>query len=396
MLDRKNFVANGNTSTPTRSGIGNDEFIHDPHPNDDVAISCYDSEVPSFVAPELDRLYGNIFCSAHFLRVYGGLTAHTSTYVVRRNQQIVTIFLFLREGGRVEVINKGMKVGEEELVRFAGHIFSAYPSVNVISFLAVSTDLRTLPFPYQCIAGTEDIVATVPASREAYLASLGKSTRGNMHRYEKRLRRSFPSFCVKIYQKDEVKADDLRTIAKLNRARMAAKAKVSGNDDEEAERLIALVRKFGVVCVATIDGQVCAGVVTYRIGSAIFMHVIAHDSQYDDYRLGTITCFLAICECIGLGCQEYHFLWGRYAYKYRLGGVRHDLDHLTVYRSRVQFLLNGDVALKAAAAGWWRSAKLWLLEQGEDHGQSGLTSRVVFNLVNGLRRLKRSRARWWP
>jgi hypothetical protein len=352
--------------------------------------------VPSFVEAELDRLYGNVFCSTHLLGVYGDLTAHTSTYVARRKQHIVTIFLFLRDGGRVEVINKGMKVGEEEVSRFARHIFSAYPSVNVISFHGVPTDIRRLPFPYQCIACSEDIVATVPASREAYLASLGKSTRGNIHRYENRLRRSFPSLCFKIYQKDEVKADDVRAIAKLNQARMAAKSKVSGNDDEEAERIIALVRKFGVVCVATIDGEVCAGVITYQIGSTIFMHVIGHDPQYDDYRLGTITCFLTICECIALGCQEYHFLWGRYAYKYRLGGVQRDLDHLRVYRSRMQFLVNGDVALKTAAAGWWRNAKLWLLEQGEDHGEVGLTSRVVFKLVNGLRRLKRSRARWWP
>jgi hypothetical protein len=393
MPDQKDLVANGVSLAPTTSGLGSVEFTYNPLPNDDVAISCYDSEVPSFVEPELQRLSGQICCSLRFLKLYGKIPAHTSTYVVRKNHHIVTIFLFLREGGRVRVINEHMEVGEEEVRRFAGHIFSAYAAVNVIEFYAVPTDIGTLPFPYQRFACSENIVAALPASREAYLASLGKSTRSYIQRYEKKLRRSFPSFRVKVYQKDEVKADDIRAIVRMNRARMAAKAKVSSNDDEETERVIALARECGVVCVATIDDRICAGVINYRLGSTFFMPVIAHDPQYNDYRLGTIHCFLTICECIALGCNEYHFLWGRYEYKYRLGGVMRDLDRLVVYRSRTQFLLNGDVALKTAAAGRWHIARRWMLEQGTPQGGVGLTSRIVFRLVDRLRRLKRSRAR---
>jgi hypothetical protein len=375
------------------AAIRSGQFIDDSQPGDDVAISCYDSEVPSFVETELQRVSGHIFCSRLYMRVYDRIPAHASTYVVRRNTRIVTIFLFVREGGHVRVLTEHMKVGEEDAARFAAHIFSAYASVNVIEFYAVPTDIRTLPFPYQRFACTDDIVAAVPASREAYLASLGKSTRSYIHRYENKLRRSFPTFCVKVYQKDEVNPDDIRAIVRMNRARMAAKAKVSSNNDEETERIITLVRECGVVCVATIDGRICAGVINYQLGSSFFMPVIAHDPQYDDYRLGTINCFLTICECIALGCEKYHFLWGRYEYKYRLGGVTHNLDHLIVYRSRMQFLLNGKVALKIAVAGRWGIVREWLLEQGTQQGGTGLTSRVVFYVINGLRRLKRSRAR---
>jgi hypothetical protein len=386
MRDLKNVA-----SMPGTSRIGSGQSIPDPQRHDDVAISCYDSEVPSFVETELQRVSGHIYCSMLYLRLYDRIPAHTSTYVVRRNNRTVTIFLFVREGGRVRVLTEHMKVREEEVTRFAAHIFSAYASVNLIEFSAVPTDIRTLPFPYQRFACTENIVAAVPASRAAYLASLGKSTRSYIHRYENKLRRSFPTFCVKVYQKDEVNPDDIRAIAQMNRARMAAKAKVSSNNDEETERIITLARECGVVCVATIDDRICAGVINYQLGSTFFMPLIAHDPQYDDYRLGTINCFLTICECIALGCEEYHFLWGRYEYKYRLGGVVRDLDHLMVYRSRMQFLLNGNVALKTAAAGRWRIVREWLLAQGTQLGGTGLTSRVVFHVVDGLRRLKRWR-----
>jgi hypothetical protein len=393
MPDQKKFVANSVSLASGTPGRGSVEFLPSAQANDGVVISCYDSEVPSFVEPELQRLSGHICCSLRYLTMYGKVPAHTSTYIVRKNHQIVTIFLFRREGSRVRVLNEHMMIGEEDLARFAGHIFSAYASVNVIEFYAVPTDIRRLPFPYQCFAWTENIVAALPATREAYLASLGKSTRSYLQRYEKKLRRTFPSFCVKVYQNEEVNPDDIRAIVQMNRARMAAKAKVSSNTDEETERVITLVRECGVVCVATIDGRICAGVINYRLGSTFFMPVIAHDPQYNEYRLGTINCFLTICECIALGCREYHFLWGRYEYKYRLGGVMRDLDILMVYRSRMQFLLNGRTALKIAAAGRWRIVREWMLEQGTQHGRGGLTSRVVYNLVDGLRKIKRRHAR---
>jgi hypothetical protein len=356
---------------------------------DDVSIHCYDDEVPPFVEAELERLYRHIFSSLIHFRAYGGLPGNSGTYVVRRNNSIVTIFLFLREGSRVSVINEGMKLDDEDLKRFADYVFATYRSVNVISFHAVRTEIRKLPFPYQRYTCTEDIVAIVPESREAYLASLGKSTRSYLHRYENKLRRSFPSFCLKVYEKDEVRDEDIRAIAKMNRERMAAKAKVSSNDDEETERIIALAKESGFVCVATIDGRVCAGVIHYRLGPNFFMPVIAHDAQYNDYRLGTICCFLSICECIARGCREYHFLWGKYEYKYRLGGIQRDLDHLAVYRSPLHFLLNADMALKLAIDGRLRLAKQWLQDQAKQQGQGGLMSRVVFKLANDLRNLKR-------
>jgi hypothetical protein len=355
---------------------------------DDVSISCYDDEVPPFVEAELERLYGHIFSSLIHFRAYGGLPRNTGTYVVRRNNSIVAIFLFVREGSRLRVINEGMKLDDEDLKRFADYIFARYRSVNVISFHAVLTEIRKLPFPYQRHTCTEDIVAIVPASREAYLASLGKATRSYIHRYENKLRRSFPSFSIKVYEKDEIRDEDIRAITKMNRERMTAKAKVSSNDEEETERIIALAKESGFVCVATIGGDVCAGVIHYRLGPNFFMPVIAHDAQYNDYRLGTICCFLSICECIARGCREYHFLWGKYEYKYRLGGIQHDLDHLALYRSPLHFLLNADMALKIAAGGRLRLAKQWLQDQAKQQGQGGLMPRLVFNLANGLRKLK--------
>jgi hypothetical protein len=361
-----------------------------------VSIVCHEDEVPTFVEAELERLYGHIFSSLMHFRTYDDAARNMSTYIVRRNNAIVTIFLFRREKGRVKVLNEGMKLDEQEVRRFASHIFSTYENVNAISFHAVRTEIERLPFPYQRFICSNDIVLTLPDSREAYLASLGKSTRSYLHRYENKLRRTFPSFRIEIFEKDEINEQDIRDIARLNRARMASKDKVSSNDDDEAERIIRVAKACGLVAVVRIDGQVRAGVINYRVGNNYFMVVIAHDPEYNDYRLGTVCCFLTICECIARGGKEFHFLWGQYEYKYRLGGIQWDLDRLAVYRSHTRFLLSADLALKNAIQGYLDQARQWLQYTIRHEGKDSPKVRVILGLLNGMRGLKRFGARLLP
>jgi CelD/BcsL family acetyltransferase involved in cellulose biosynthesis len=68
------------------------------------------------------------------------------------------------------------------------------------------------------------------------------------------------------------------------------------------------------------------------VGGEVFMHVIAHDPAYDDLRLGLLCCALTIEDAIAKGCQQFHFLWGRYDYKTRLGGEREVLSQVLVFR----------------------------------------------------------------
>ena len=57
----------------------------------------FENSVPSFVGPELDRVYQNLYSSLPTLTVYGKISAGTSTYVARRNGAIVAVLLFRRE-----------------------------------------------------------------------------------------------------------------------------------------------------------------------------------------------------------------------------------------------------------------------------------------------------------
>lgn len=350
-----------------------------------ATISCHENEIPPFVEAELERLYGCIYSSLAHFRVYGGAEG-ASTYVVRKDGQVTEILLFRRASQRVQVINEWIRMGKESVARFADFIFDRYPSVNAISFHAMEFDVDRLPYPCQRFVCTDDSVVALPHSAEAYLASLGKATRKNIRRYLGRLTERHPSFRYRFYEGSEASERDMRAIIGLNRMRMANKNKVSGIDDDEAEKMLKLLRAKGFVGVATIDGELCAGALTYRFGNNYFSFVRAHDPRYDEYRLGLVGGYLLLSECIARGGREFHFMWGREEHKALLLGVQKEFEHLSLYRSRLHFLLDGHMLAKNAAQARLMELKRRLLATQDGDGMAWKLAGSALRALRGMRK----------
>ncbi len=356
--------------------------------SEEITISFYENQIPPFVEAEMERLYENIYTSLSRFRIYGEME-NASTYVVRKGDKVITLFLFRREQDEVKVLNKQITIDEAEILRFTNATFAAFKSVKIISFLAIQTAIRRLPFAHQRCKCLSDIVLALPSTEEGYQARLGKSTRTNIRRHMKKIERSFPSFCFEVYSKENVSEEHVRDIIKLSSARMALKNKPPYINEEETERILRLVKMYGFVGAVAIDGRVCAGALCYSVGANYFMHVIAHDPQYDDYKLGTICTYLTICECITRNGKEFRFMESSHRYKFDFLGAWLDFDCLTIYRSRADFLLNGDRVLKTAFRAYVRQAKLWLLLAER---RDNFISRTAVGFLLVLRILKKFRS----
>jgi hypothetical protein len=334
--------------------------------NDDEAevVNSFDNAIPAFVEAELDRLYGNPYSSLPQMRIYGGLTDDICTYVVMRGDAVVQVLLYRISGDRVKVLNEGLKLGSEEIARFTRYVFATYLFVNVIVFHAIETNTSpetwTSRFPLRRHNCLEDIAMKLPNSIEAYRASLGKNTRRNLKRYMDRLLNVFPTFRFDVYEGQALKEEHVRAIIACNRLRMASKKKTSDFDEAETRRIVRMAQTCGMVGVATIDGRVCGGTVSYRAGDNYFLYILAHNPQYDGYWIGILTCYLTISECIRRGGKEFHFLWGRYDYKFTLGAKLRNLDHITIYRSPQHMLRNAKTFVGDAYRDAKRRAQIWL------------------------------------
>lgn len=361
------------------------------HPVDPegVTISCYENVVPEFVEAELIRIYGNLYSSLAQFRIYGN-GRDTSTYLVSREGKLITAFLFQIEGRKLRVLNQVIRVEEQDVRRFSNYIFTQFSAVSVISFDYVHTNIHDPGFPYQRINISEDIVLRLPETVDKYQTRLGKNTRRNIRRYTKKLLDTNPSFDFEVLEKNAITPQVMREIVALNRARMAGKDKVSAIDEIQTERSVRLARECGMLCVARIEGKVCAGSICFQIGSNYFFSVIAHDPQYDDCCLGYLCSYRTICECITREGNEFHFLWGEYEYKYSLLGQKRELDKLAIYRSRADFFLNSGVALRTAFEGRIRQAILWL---HKTRRQDGPVAQIAFACLRLARRLRRLSSR---
>ncbi len=351
-----------------------------------VSTFCYENEIPSFVEPELDRIYGNFFSTLTHFRESGRLE-NVSTYVVFVDGQVTAVILFYRNQRKVHVLNEVINLDQDEARQFSNYIFSTYGSVDVISFHAVQADSVSFRRPYQRINCLEDIVLTLPSVTEDYFTCLGKSTRKTIKNYTNKLKRDFPSFDSKTYMTKEANEEQIRTIIELSRVRLLASGKISAFDEEAIKRIIKSVRMYGLTCVATINGKICAGSISYRVGENYFMHVCAHDSFYDNYRLGMLYRYITICECIRQRGRECHFLWGRQEYKFSLLGVQRDLHDLVIYRSWGHFLLHAGVACQTMLKGAKRQAIL--LVRGWKERNSSISSFAI-RFLNRLGMLRPS------
>lgn len=353
--------------------------------NQGVTVEIHTGELPPSVDAELQGLYSNIHSTLANLRIYGGLADVTHAYIARWHGTPLAVFLLCVKGDTVRVVNEGMCISEDELERFAGHVFARWPTVRVITLHAVQSEVQHLRMPFQQYACTANIVLPLPATSEDYVASLGKNMRRNLRRYMDKLKRDFPSCRFDVFEKEAASEQHIRDIIALNRARIADK-NIRYALGPEVEKVIALARQCGMVVVMMIDGRVAGGSVGYFAGDTYFFKVISHDPKFNDYSAGILCCYQTICECIARGCKEYNFMWNEYEYKFALGAHARRLHHLAVYRSRMHFLLKpGMAAENALNAFHYKAASLLDKAKPEELSRG---ERVAMRMVRSLRDAK--------
>ena len=352
-----------------------------------ITIACYTGQIPRFAERAIESLYGSLYSSLAHLRLQGAIDT-ANTYAAWRDGELVTLLLFRQHAGKVIVLNEGMQLAGKEIDAFAHYVFSKLQTATSIHFNAVMPERFTYAHPSLRLPCTEDIVITLPATEEDYLARLGKSTRKSLRQSLSRLQRALPVFKHEVRQGHDVPQHVMREIIGFNHARMASKQRASALDTESSDKLIALIGARGIVGMASVDGRLCGGTLACRIGDDVYSLVNAHDPAYNAFSLGSVCRHLMIAAAIDLQAQRFHLLGGQFETKKMVLGERQQLDHVVLYRSRVQQLLHtGDIVKQL-----WRSSayqvQAWLEHQVGRRDKT-LLSTAAARTVPQLRVLKR-------
>ena len=289
--------------------------------------------LPAYVWPALHHLYQSIFCSEPHLRLHGSVQADIQAWVTRSKDRITAVILFQTRGSVARIINEMHGIDAAQLEKFSQALFAAYPAIAAIQLHAlwIQGDIRRLPLLQTEFS--EDYLLSLPETTEDWRESLSSQTREKLRYHYRRSCRKKPDLCFRQIDAKDITDVQFDRVLQMNRARMMHKGRSFNMDAGETRSLRLLMRECGQMSVIEIDGEICAGLLCTRLENSIFMHVIAHDPRHDDLRLGFLCCALTIEAAIQRGARHFHFLWGFYDYKVRLGGQRQALYRAVILRS---------------------------------------------------------------
>ncbi len=313
--------------------------------------------LPGYVWPALERRYHSIFCAEPQLRIHGGLTSLIEAWVSRRDGCIVTLVLFERHGRCARVLNEVFDLSANELREFADAVFAHHRKLQAVTVRAAFFEPGCGRHLCLSAAVSDDYQLNLPRSAEDWLASLSSQTREKFRAHLRRAQRRQPGLQFRTIASEAIDDAQVRRVIEFNRARMRAKQRRFGMSDSEERSLCRMMRERGLLSVIEIDGQIRAGLLCTLAGDDIYMHVIAHDPAFDDLRLGFLCCALTIQEAIGRRLRRFHFLWGYYDYKTRLGGERKLLSRVLLLRGPMAVLTQPRLLasqLMASMRAWLR------------------------------------------
>jgi hypothetical protein len=305
---------------------------------------------------DLERLYKNVFCSVPNIKNvidFSSLFAYVSVSNLNPEQ----IILFSHKGSSVVVINELFTMPATDLLMFVKSIFSNFANVRMIVFPSLRTNANVAEFPLQRFNSTEDIVISLPKSIEEYSSSLGKNTRETVSRFRRRIAARYPAIEFLSFERDKITPSVVAKIVELNCLRIRSKNQVPSHTAESLDWLYRITQKFGIVVLAMQGERICGGVICTNINGKFFMHVIAHDSEFDVVRMGKICCYLSICDAINKGGSEYHMLSGEYDYKSKFLGKKFEYERISIYRSKKAVLSMLPSFIEAELKGRGRSLK---------------------------------------
>ena len=355
-----------------------------------LITSFHESDVPAFAAAALDSLYGSLYASARHLQLCDDFHPVPHTWICYQQGEIGAVLLFRIESTRALVLTEMIMLFQAQADAFVRSVFARYPQLKTISFNAICPQFETLALPSQRYTFSENYILDLPVDAERYLASLGKSSRKTIKSYGNRLRKDHPDFAWQAISCAELSALEQQTLVlrlqQFKRDSMTARNKQAVINDEESRRLLQLAGECGLFGIAMINGEICGGSVSCRIGENYVMLLSAADPLLEHYRLGLLVCYWAVCDCIARGAKQCHLLWGRYQYKSQLQAVPHDLIRLTVYRSRWQMLLMPAKVMLLASRKLEFGLRQWLMYEVQQ--RPDFLSRLMASAVRRLREIK--------
>ena len=238
------------------------ERLHEQTEPPGVQSEFIAAPFPENLWPLLENLYGSVYSSRALLEtqcIKGPATRFTSAWVEHINRELSAVLLFRFEGPLVCVLNEVLSLSESVIRRFSAAVFDKYQHVHLVKLHGVFLQPGHGPSAVLSSIFSEDYVLDLPASHDAWLASLSRQAKEKVRYHLRRSFRRQPGLEFTVSTSENISETEISAVLNLNRQRMQRKGKTYAMSDTEEEQLAEQLRQVGMLFALRIDGEVCAG-----------------------------------------------------------------------------------------------------------------------------------------
>jgi hypothetical protein len=288
--------------------------------------------VPEFVAPALENLYESVYCTILRFETYG-LSRTWFSFLIFDDGVLVGIIVFQHRGHAIDILNQQIELDAPHLRFFVRTMFSLFPQSVAIKIRAITTKIDRADLFFDRYFCVNENIVSLASTADEFVAGFSPSFRSGLRSRHRKLLADFPEFCYEFHDARSFSVDDVDSIVKLSESRMSMKGRNSYIDSASREKILTLLRGYGLVGVARIGGEICGGTLCYFVGRRYFFHVISHDPKYDRYGLGNVLNYLTFLYCIERGVKECWMMGGNDQHKAQFRALPVELYGYTFYRS---------------------------------------------------------------
>lgn len=285
---------------------------------------------PGDLATYLSGRYGSPFCTPEYFDLYD----QPPNYNVCLLEDPPHAILFSVSGATADVLNRLIDIDPESLERVAAAVFRAHPAVKRIR-AEVKFPPAELRSSHRVVQRADDMVVRLPQDADGYHALIGKTTRKHLRQYSNQLRRRYPDFELRSFEREEISLDLMERVVGWTSERLRAKGGVSVYEEapEKVQPVWLLLQRYGLGLCGYIGGECVAAQLILCVGDDTWIHTVGFDSRFEDVHLGLLMTYFSILESIERGFGRTHMLFGTRIYKQRLGAVPVTAYQVSVYRS---------------------------------------------------------------
>ena len=280
----------------------------------------------------------------------------------------------------IKVLNQEFKISLTDIENICYILFNEFNRVQQIIFEKIfePSSKQSPKIVFEKTLFNDVIISDMPKSMNDYLNSLRASTRKKFRLMMNRFVKDFPDFKVYHFEKNDILLEQIEKVVSWNKSRMKTKGIISQLNEKECKILHQYVSSsgFGYLCLFEIGGQMMSGVIISMIGEHAYGHVIAHDSFYDQYSVGRIA-LLHTIEYMAekKNIKHYHLLSGTQEYKFRFGGISHDLYTCRIFRNHNIYY-------------FWGKTMSALIENYRKYRRKLRNSKTIYNFYIKLNKIK--------